>query len=168
MPSVRLPSRQRATYGRQRKSPERTLDTLLGEVYPNFLSGNVLDTPHNLHISVKPCQMPLNALNRRHSVIIDMCVFRHCQPSNTEISADSCAISVTSYASQHHHAPHRTSRSSSTFRSMHTNRTISLSRSHSPHNRIGKATPITFIRQSYRTAAACDAVNTITPAWRIK
>ena len=168
MPSVRLPSRQRATYGRQRKSPERTADTLSGEVYPNFLSGNVLDTPHNLHISVKPCQMPLNASNRRHSVIIDMCVFRHCQPSNTEISADSCAISVTSYASQHHHAPHRTSRSSSTYRSNHTNIASSTSRSHSPHNSIGKAALITFIGQSYRTAAACNAVNTITTAWRIK
>lgn len=168
MPSVRLPSRQRATYGRKRKSPERTADTLSGEVRPNFLSGNVLDTPHNLHISVKPCQMPLNASNRRHSVIIDMCVFRHCQPSNTEISADSCTISVTSYASQHHHAPHRTSRSNSRFRSMYTNRAISLSRSHTSNLRIDKAAPITFIGQSYRTAAACDAVNTITPAWRIK
>lgn len=168
MPSVRLPSRQRATNGRQRKSPERTADTLSGEVRPNFLSGNVLDTPHNLHISVKPCQMPLNASNRRHSVIIDMCVFRHCQPSNTEISADSCAISVTSYASQHHHAPHCTSRSSSTYRSMHTNRAISLSRSHTPNLRIGNATSITFIRQHYRTDAAYDTDTTITPAWRIK
>ena len=165
---MRLPSRQRATYGRKRKSPERTADTLSGEVRPNFLSGNVLDTPHNLHISVKPCQMPLNASNRRHSVIIVMCVFRHCQPSNTEISADSCAISITLYASQHHHAPRRTSRSSSTYRSMHTNRASGTSSSHSPHNRIGKAAPITFIGQSYRTVATCDAVNTITPAWRIK
>ena len=167
MPSVRLPSRQLATYGRKRKSPERTADTLSGEVRPNFLSGNVLDTPHNLHISVKPCQMPLNASNRRHSVIIVMCVFRHCQPSNTEISADSCAISITLYASQHHHAPRRTSRSSSTYRSMHTNRASGTSSSHSPHIRISKAIPITFVGQRYRTAAACDD-DTTTTAWRIK
>lgn len=165
---MRLPSRQWATYGRKRKSPERTADTLSGEVHHNFLSGNVLDTPHNLHISMKPCQMPLNASNRRHSVAIDMCVFRHCQPSNTEISADSCAISVTSYTSQYHHASHRTSRSSSTYRSMHTNRASGTSSSHSPHNRIGKAASITFARQYYRTAAARDVGTITTPAWRIK
>ena len=168
MPNMRLQCRQRATYGRQRKSPEKTADAFSGEVCPNFLSGNLLDTTYNLHISVKAIQMLSNASDYRHSEISDMCCLSHCQQSDTEIQANSSENFIVTHVSKHYRAPHRTSRSSSTYRSNHTNLASSTSRSHSPRNRIGKAAPITFIRQSYRTAAACDAVNTITPAWRIK
>lgn len=165
---MRLQCRQRATYGRQRKSPEKTADALSGEVCPNFLSGNLLDTTHNLHISAKAVQMLSNTSDYRRSEISDMCCLSNCQQSDTEIQANSSENFIVTHVSKHHHASHRTSRSSSTYRSNHTNLAGSISRSHSPHNRIGKAAPITFIGQSYRTAATCDAVNTITPAWRIK
>ena len=168
MPSARLPSRQRATYGHKRKSPERTADTLSGEVRPNFLSGNLLDTTHNLHISVKAVQMLSDVSDYQHSEIADMCCLSHCQQSDTEIQANSSENPIVTHVSQHHHVLHRTSRSSSTYRSNHTNLTSSTSRSHSPHNRIGKAAPITFARQSYRTAAARDVGTITTPAWRIK
>lgn len=168
MPSARLPSRQRATHGLQRKSPEKTADALSGDVYPNFLSGNVLDATYNLHISAKAPQILLDASDCQHLARTDMRDFSHCQQCDTSTYANSSVNFIVMHAPRHHIAPHRTSRSSSTYRSNHTNLASSTSRSHSPHNRIGKAAPITFARQSYRTAAARDVGTITTPAWRIK
>ena len=168
MPSARLPSRQLATHGLQRKSSEKTADALSGEVHPNFLSGNVLDATYNLHISAKAQQILLDASDCQHVERTDMRDFSHCQQCDTSTYANSSVNFIVMHAPRHHITPHCTSRSSNTYRSNHTNLASSTSRSHSPHNRIGKVAPITFVRQSYRTAAACDAVNTITPAWRIK
>ena len=144
MPSMRLQRRQWATYGRQRKSPEKCIKAISGNVCHIFLSGNVLDAPYNPHIFVKSAQMWMAVFDCSHDAGSNAC---DCLPYH-RTGATNQTYGMVTNAPYHHHASHRTSRSSSI--------------AHSD-------TTIIFSEQLYETAVTGKGGDvTATTAWRVK